>query len=740
MLKRFTIILSFLLVQFSLLAQTEQRPKIGIALSGGAAHGLAHIGVLKYLEEIGFNIDFITGTSMGSVVGGLYAMGYDSDDLRLIANSQDWTILMSNHTPLPEIAPIEKAHHERIPLSIYWKDDAFQLPPGLIRGQKLDIILSHLYSPASTLAHFDELPIPFRCVAIDVEDGSIDVFEDGYLGDAIRASMAIPSVFEPKEFQGRLYVDGGLIRNFPVEENFAMGADHVIGVYVGGVKEERDDLTSMFDILTQSTSLPGILDSERQANLADIVIRPKVKEMGKFDFDNADAFIKLGYDAAQAQHDELLALLSKVGNHMVKTEVKKLSHANGVYIESVDIEERDPILKTMISNRLKIEDGSIISLQDISEGLSYVYGTKNFQKASYSFTKEEGKTHLNIETEPIDPYTLGVSLNRFKHYNAAFIVNAEARSILGKASNFRMDVRISENPGMQGQYYIRFPSAPSLLFNIKAKYEEFDLPFFNGNVVDRLYTYNEADISIGLFREWRNKFLFSIEYIYTFDKLDPQVFNDNDFQKYQVERNNLKTQVEYNTLDRQVFANTGTYYKLGLNYSFNNRRDRVNRSTATDFLTFREDENYFSVDFHFQHYAKTFSKFCSEFEVRGRWNSGKSFLDHYRIGGPIQTKDNVYGFLGIDDAELIMANHISLRYGLRLHISSISYITPSIQYLYGQDYLSFAYNTEENIDLLSYGVVLGIRSPIGPLTLDIGYAGRRDRAIINFGIGYRHVL
>lgn len=722
-------------------AFSQERPKVGLVLSGGAAHGLAHIGVIKYLEELGIEVDYITGTSMGAVVGGLSAMGFDSDQIRDVAGGQDWSLLMSNKTPLYEVAPIEKAHHERIPLSIYWKDDSFNLPQGIIRGQKLDIILSNIYAPAYETISFSDLHIPFKCVAVDIEDGSIKVFDKGYLGDAVRASMAIPTVFPPSSIDDRLYVDGGLIRNFPVEECVSMGADYIIGVYVGSEKSKKEELKSMLAVLKQSAAMSSMLDSEEQSRLADLVIYPDVKEMGTFDFDNYDEFIIEGYDAARSYEDELKKLAKELQTYPKPKKNEKKDYPLKIKVDDLDISETDPVLRKMISKKLGFSEGHFVSLDELEQSLSLIYGTKNFSKANYSFTYENEKPGLKIITEDVVPYSIGISLNRFKHYNASFIINAEARNLLGKPSNFRMDARISENPGLQGEYYVRIPGVSSFLFRLSGKYELYDLPIFRGKVVDRLYNAREGRVKFELLYESENAILISAGIGYRFDALLSEVFKEDDLKKYKTHKIDASLGFEYNTLDRQVFPEKGVNFKASLGYIFNNKLIRENQAIQTSFLPFNEDKNYAYVSFGFKTFLHSSSLLCSEFHVNARYATGKSFLDAYRLGGPIQTKNRTYGFVGVDDSELIVDNHIALKYGLRIRISDVINITPVAQYIFGRNLVSFAFDeVERDISLLSYGAVLGVNSPIGPLTFDLGYAGLRGRLVINLGIGYRHIF
>ena len=717
----------------------QSRPKIGLALSGGAAHGLAHIGVIKYLEELGIDIDYVTGTSMGSVVGGLYAMGFDAAKIRGVAASQNWDLVMSNHTPLNEVAPIEKMSHEKIPLSVFWKDAAFRLPQGFIRGQKLDLIISKIYSPAYFIEDFDDLYIPFKCVAVDIEDGSVDVLDYGYLGQSVRASMAIPSVFPPVELNDRLYVDGGLIRNFPVEEVKDMGADFIIGVYVGSEKSDRSELNSMLDILRQSASMGNLLDSDRQAKMADVVVYPDVKDMNTFGFNEYDKFIDLGYLAAKKHEKQLKKLAEKLKAYPKPERGEPIDYPQSIRIREIFTSETDPVVHKMIVNKLKFQENQLVTMEMLEESLALIYGTKNFSKASYNFEVLDDGIGLHLETETVDPYTIGISLNRFKQYNASLILTAEARNKLGRLSSFRVDTRISENPGIQAHYHIRIPRSPDFVFKIKGKFEKFKQPFINDKVVDRLYNHNTGLVNVSINKEWSNTSIFSLEYIHNLDFLRAVVFRPDDFRRYKTRKHRLQLGYNHNSLDRSVFPEEGMFIKAGIGIVLSNELDRINQTDQDAFLNFEEAYQYPYADFDFRYYFHSSTLLCSEFYVKARLSSGGSFLDHYKVGGPLQEKNYVYGFTGLDESELLLGNHISAKYAMRIHMSSSFYLSPVVQFAFGEDYLSYAYNRDHTISTFGYGVQAGLNSPIGPIVLDIGYSDFNSKPLINLGFGFRHI-
>ena len=210
-----------------------QTPKIGLVLSGGGAKGLAHIGVLKVLEEAGIRPDYITGTSMGSIIGGLYALGYSADDLSEMNVNADWEKLLSDRISLNKIVMEEKYESKRYLFKFPIRNYQFKLPSGLIEGQQLESFFGDMVWPLPEQKSFDDFPIPFHCMAVDMISGETIEFDSGNFAETIRASMSIPSIFAPKDIDTLLLVDGGVTKNFPVEEVRKMGADYVIGVYVG---------------------------------------------------------------------------------------------------------------------------------------------------------------------------------------------------------------------------------------------------------------------------------------------------------------------------------------------------------------------------------------------------------------------------------------------------------------------------------------------------------------------------
>lgn len=293
------------------------RKKVAVVLSGGGAKGAAHIGVLKVIEEAGVPIDYIVGTSMGAIVGGLYSIGYNADQLDTLVNKQDWAFLLSD-----KLTPDEQTFLQKEQAGLYQLSFPFnvgkgkKLPGGgLINGQNLDSLFMKLTVGYDKPTDFDKFPIPFACVATNVVDGEAVVFHKGLLDRAMRASMAIPAVFTPVRIDSMVLVDGGMVNNFPVNIAYDMGADVVIGVDLQSSLRDAAELTNAMDILNQIIGIMGNKLYEENKKRTTVYIHPDVKGFSTASFTkNAiDTLIVNGEKAARAKWDELLRLKDTIG-------------------------------------------------------------------------------------------------------------------------------------------------------------------------------------------------------------------------------------------------------------------------------------------------------------------------------------------------------------------------------------------------------------------------------------------
>ena len=310
------LFLLFCSLPFSVSAQSTEhsRPRVGVVLSGGGAKGVAHIGVLRALEEAHVPIDYIAGTSMGAIVGGLYAMGYTTAELDTLVRTQDWEFLLSDKTPRRQLSPVQRERAERYVLSIPLSRSARPELTGLVRGRNLGNLLARLTVGYHDSISFDQLPIPFACVATNLANGDEIVFRNGIPATAIRASMAIPGAFTPVIWQGKTLVDGGMVNNFPVDVARKMGADIVIGSTVQRTFADTMETGGLQAVIHQLISIASRRKFEDNIRNCDIHIRVNPKGVSTMDFTAAsiDTMLRRGYQAALQQQPALRQLMQRL--------------------------------------------------------------------------------------------------------------------------------------------------------------------------------------------------------------------------------------------------------------------------------------------------------------------------------------------------------------------------------------------------------------------------------------------
>lgn len=382
----------------------KERPKVGLVLSGGGAKGAAHVGVLKYLEDNGIPIDYIAGTSMGSVVGGMYALGYSTDEILDVLSSADWNRLISNEVDRRKISFTRKLENETmaftVPFSLKHKEDmqsrTFKnsLPKGFVTGDNIINLFNSLAVGYADSLSFGQLPIPFLCIATDMLSGEAAVLDKGEFTKALRASMAIPVLFDPVKMNQTLYTDGGLTCNFPAEQCKAMGADYVIGVSMSpGLEDDPENLSSVLSQIKQLKEIMTDKDFDRYHEQCDIFISPDLKGVGmlSFDAESVARVTQSGYEAASAQAEKFEALKRVVFSQSTDSVPKKINRKkavniirNKVLISGIEFVGVDKKLDKWMHRVCRVEIGDMVDKNDIDESVSIYYGTGNFKSVTYT--------------------------------------------------------------------------------------------------------------------------------------------------------------------------------------------------------------------------------------------------------------------------------------------------------------------------------------------------------------------
>jgi len=441
-----------LFCSFFALAQKEE-PKVGLVLSGGGAKGLAHIGVLKVLEEAGVEIDYIGGTSMGAIVGGLYAAGYTAQQLDSIFHEINFNILIQDELPRSAKTFYEKRDAEKYALTLPFDDFNISFPSAFSKGQNVYNLMSKLTLHLKEKRDFSSMPIPFFAVATDVETGEEVILDSGYLPQAISASAAIPSFFSPVMVGDRLLADGGVVNNYPVEELRRRGADIVIGVDVQDSLVGRENLKSAFEILTQISNFRTIKDMRGKIEKTDVYIDPDITSYDVISFEKGSEIIQAGEVAARKKMEELKRIAAlQNGNPTVR---KPIPAVDSLFISDVRIEGNTSYPRAYILGKLRLQYPETVAYEDLNFGINNLSATQNFNRINYQILPLDNGFVLVLQLEENPNKTL---LRLGAHYDdlykSAALVNLTRKSLFETNDVASLDVALGDNFRYEFNYYI----------------------------------------------------------------------------------------------------------------------------------------------------------------------------------------------------------------------------------------------------------------------------------------------
>lgn len=487
-----------------------QKPlKVGLVLSGGGAKGFAHIGILKAIDEAGLKIDYIGGTSMGAIVGSLYAAGYTGKEIESIVKTFDFENYMEDEVSR-SIKPFylkEMDDKYSVKLPVY--QDKLQLPSGFSNGQNMMNQYSKYTQHISDIHDFNQLPIPFLCVATDLENGEQVVLRKGDLNDAIRASAAYPTVVKPIEIDGKLLADGGIVNNFPVVEVRNMGADFLIGVEVASHDlYTKKDLFSAVNIMEQMVSYQMVNEKmTKKCDLTDMYFRPVSKNFSTFSFDKADSIIDVGYRFAMQKIDSLkiLAQLNPVTNHVINRNVV----LNRFVVKAINISGNSHYPYSYMIEKLQLKIGKIVSFDNLADGINRLWSTDNFTQISHKVLLDngEGTIVIDIQESPVKQF-VKIGGHYDERFGAGVVVNYTHKQLLFGNDYLSADVVMGEKFRYNFNYFV--DNGVHMSIGLQSVFQRFDFTtdFTNKNTTFDA-TLNKRSID---FLSFTNKINFQLVY------------------------------------------------------------------------------------------------------------------------------------------------------------------------------------------------------------------------------------
>lgn len=479
--------IAFCLLPFALIAQdTIKRPKIGLVLSGGGAKGFAHIGVLKVLEQAGIKIDYIGGTSMGSVIGGLYAVGYSASQIDSIFRKTNFDELLQDFTPRASKNFYEKRNDELYAVVLPFNKFKVGIPEALSKGIYNYNLLTTLTRSVRHIRDFNKLKIPFLCVGTNIETGEQVVLDSGNLAHAMIASSAFPSLFSPVEIDGKFTVDGGVVNNYPIEEIRKMGADIIIGVDVQDGLLDRNELTDATKILGQISAFQTIVKMAPKINGTDIYIKPDIKDYGIISFSEGEEIIRKGEEAAFAVYEKL----QKYGNKESFEKNNLKPQVDSLHINKIVVNNLKNHTSLYVKGKLPFEAGDNISYADLKEGIDNLNATQNFSAINYSLEDNNSKDDLILTLmESTSKTFLKFGLHYDDLFKSGVLVNLTHKKIFFKNDITSLDFVLGDNFRYNLDYYI--DNGFYWSFGFKSQFNK-----FNKNVTKEIAGLNLAAFNI----------------------------------------------------------------------------------------------------------------------------------------------------------------------------------------------------------------------------------------------------
>ena len=729
--------------------------KIGLVLSGGGAKGLAHIGALKVIEEAGVKIDYIGGTSMGAIIGALYASGYSADQLDSIFRVTNFNRLIQDNLPRSAKTFYEKEDSERYALTLPFDGFKVAVPPAYSGGQNIYNEMVRMLYHVRNVSDFSKLPIPFVCIATDIETGKEVVFNSGYLPEVIMASGTFPSLFEPVTIDNQVLIDGGVVNNYPIDKVRAMGADIIIGVDVQHGLADRESLLSATEILLQINNYQTVADMVEKASDTDIYIKPKIEKFTVIDFNKADEIVKAGELAAIAKYNELQQISSEV--QRITPVVVPFKETDSLTINRLLISGDTIHTRGYVKGKLRFKLGTPITFNKLKQGMSNLSATGNFKTNRYKLVSNGIGNDLNLRLdESANTAFFRVGAHYDDLYKSAAILNFTKKNLLTRDDRASIDFILGDNPRYNFEYYIDKGSYWS--FGINSRYNNFEQEIPFGIIEDNFevpsgislnnINLDVTDITNQVYVQTvlREEFSFTLGAEHKFLKFSTRTLGDL------TQANTLETPSVVPTNDsrgRTFFEKSNFYSVFG----------RLKLDTYDD-KYFPTSGLYFDGDFHYYLLSSDFNDNFKDFSV-SKARMGGAFTITKNLSLNLETEGGFkLGTSGVTSFDFVLGgfgtnliNNFVPFYGYDfLSLPGNSFVkafgrldyefAPKHHFLAAANFANVAddiFRTGEWFtapNFSGYGLGYGWESFLGPVQFVYSWSPEVDRSNVFFSIGY----
>ncbi len=738
--------LLLLLVCLSAFATGQQpRPKIGLTLSGGGAKGLAHIGILKAIDSAGLKIDMVTGTSMGSIMGGLYAVGYSGNDIEKIARSIDWVSMFSNRPPIGLVNMNEKKEFSNYALEIPLEKGKAKFYSGIIEAEEIWLKFGELFYPVHNQKDFSKFSIPFRCIATDAATGKAFVLKEGEIVKAVRSSMAIPSVFSAVTYKDTKLVDGGVVRNFPVRDAKDMGADYVIGVNLSKGLVSAERLQSPIDMIYQIAFYKDADDFIMEKKLCNLLIEPPTDNFSAASFAASDSLIRIGIETGNKYFPYFKRLADSLNALYPGASFKanRLPPSENVMIDEIQLEGLEYTSPIDFAGKLGLVKGKSYSGKEISTAARKAFSSGNFRRIAF-FIEPLEPPHARLRCEVIEnlPTYMKIGLHYNSYSDIALITTLATRNFLFNRSKSFVKVNWSDNFRVLLKHDQAFGQSQRWGMLLSFYHERFKFPIYQDFEQQYEYksVYSSADLKV--YKLLGTTTMAGIGVAHEWITLAPKVSPTFSFDG----KNNYWNSYVFfqrNNLDAKVFPRKGTYIDAQAGVVFG---QNPNITFVSDGFSLSSDS--LNLSFHSYEQLKFKSgryvplgrnwTLITQFNNGINFNYAKSFLNFYSVGGINDFIRNQITFIGLTENQVNTGSISAVLAGIQYEPIA-NFVTTFRANVGLYNYINKKPDTWDHTNFLSgYAISGGYRSALGPIEISLIYSdqAKQFKGYVNVGFTF----
>lgn len=688
-----------------------KNPKIGLSLSGGGAKGFTHVGVLKVLDSLGVKIDYISGTSMGAIVGGLYASGYTGKDIEKIVMDTDFYSLITDPKSRREASFFNKSVDKYL-FTVPLKNGKITLPSSISTGQRNVYLLKELLRNVSNIDDFSKLPIPFMCIGTNIESGQMKIFEKGDLVSSIMASSAFPSLLDPVKVGDSIYVDGAMSVNFPSKPLKDKGIDIVIGVDLNQPLAKRENLNSVISLMNQVIDFGIKKETINQYKYTDINIKPDLSGITATSYDNKRQILDSGYVEA-VKYVDILKELPQRNFERIRSSINPV-YSSVYKIDSLAVENAKIYKSNYIRGKMGLTLPSMQTYGSVNKMIDKLYATNNYKFINYDIVQQDNRNYLKLYvTEDEARHFLKFGLHYDEIFKTGLLLNYSAKRLLFRNSNLSMDIVIGDNPRYYFNYFIDNGYIPG--FGLYSSGMSFDIKNFTNYAIDSWKWFrNEVFIQ----SIWKDRFALGGGFSHDY---------------FESERNGTDKNIE-KYLNPYVFLKSDT----------------------------QNDRDFPTKGFYFNAEGKIIDLFNSELEkkpinikadIKMNFYISKMFTYRLNLYGGITIGDNLPSFYqyrvgGIFEQPIANYKQFGGYQFASLNDNNIFIASNDFQLRFGKNYFlvgnfslanmfsSIKFDEAVKLNYSSIGLTAGYKSPFGQIKLNVSKSLNKHKGVFSVILGH----